>query len=299
MTIIEVSHRHAAEARKGLAYLKELSATTDGWSFSSEHKDVKIYTRAVEGISLPIVRGDTVLEGDYTIEQVASVALAPGCRQIWDERFDGAEMREYFSHREALFYSKLKGSWPVSGRDIAGVSIRDTSEDVIYIAQSSVEDPKIPPVSSHTRAQLYISGWKISAVPNGVSLTYITHVDIKGSVPSAFIKMIQLQTPQCAGKVADYIKEHGHPPFVTGDLKGHLKREVFEHKKKEFIVELEGTATEEGLVKIEVGKALYPKGFKVKVHGEATTEESDGEKGAKHVVVSGVTSLVTITITPA
>lgn len=82
MGIIESDNRHSVATRKGLEYLKELSSSTDGWTLSSDSNGVKVYTRKVEGTSIPIVRGDAVLEGDYTIAQAAAVALSPGCRQI-------------------------------------------------------------------------------------------------------------------------------------------------------------------------------------------------------------------------
>ncbi|RUS16355.1 hypothetical protein BC937DRAFT_91301 [Endogone sp. FLAS-F59071] len=296
MGIIESDNRHSVTTRKGLEYLKELSASTDGWTLSSESNGVKVYTRKVEGTSLPIVRGDTVLEGDHTVEQVVAVALSSGCRQIWDDRFDSAEMKEYFTHHEALFHSKQKGQWPVSGRDIAGTSIRDVSDDLVYISMTSVEDPAIPPISSHVRAHLYISGWKIYKVPNGVALTYITHIDIKGTVPAAFLKAIMLQIPQCAGRVVKYVKDNGYPPFIVGEFAGRLKSDIFDHAKRVHVLEVEGTDDEEGLVKIEIGNVMHPNGFKFKVHGEATSEEIDGENGVKYLVVSGYKSPVTITI---
>ena len=82
MTIFESNNRHSSETLKGLEYLKKLSASMDGWNLSLESRYVKVYTQDVEGLPLPILRGDTVLEGDYNIHQVAAVALAPGCRHI-------------------------------------------------------------------------------------------------------------------------------------------------------------------------------------------------------------------------
>jgi len=296
MGIIESDNRHSVATRKGLEYLKELSASTDGWDVSSDTNGVKVYTREVEGLSLPIVRGDTVIEGDYTVAQVASVALSPGSRLIWDDRFDGSETKEYFTNREALFHSEQRGQWPVSGRDLCATSIRDVTEDLLYISMTSVEDPAIPPVSSRVRAHLYISGWKIFKVPNGVALIYITHIDIKGSVPTFFLKLLQLQIPQCAGRVVQYIKDNGYPPFIVGDFAGRLKGDNFNHEKREHVVKVEGTDDEEGLVKLEVGNVMYPNGFKIRQEGEGELKEIEGENGVRYVVVSGYRSLVTITI---
>lgn len=83
MVVIETNHRHAAEARKSLAYLKELSASLDGWELSNEKDGVKLYSRAAKDSSISIVRGDIELKSsELTPRQVASVATQPGARKI-------------------------------------------------------------------------------------------------------------------------------------------------------------------------------------------------------------------------
>lgn len=83
MVVIETNHRHAAEARKSLAYLKELSASLDGWELTTEKEGVKLYSRAAKDSAIAIVRGDTeIKKTDLTPRQVASVATQPGCRKI-------------------------------------------------------------------------------------------------------------------------------------------------------------------------------------------------------------------------
>lgn len=83
MTIIESNNRHAETTRKALTYLKELTGSLDGWDFASESNGVKLYRKTVDGQTLPIVRGDTILPGkEYTLSQVAAVATSPGSRKV-------------------------------------------------------------------------------------------------------------------------------------------------------------------------------------------------------------------------
>lgn len=83
MTVIESNNRHAATNRKKLEQVKALTADLTGWEFSQEKDGVKLYSKSVEGSSIPLVRGDYLLKTtDYTAEQVAVVAALPGARAI-------------------------------------------------------------------------------------------------------------------------------------------------------------------------------------------------------------------------
>ncbi|OZJ05345.1 hypothetical protein BZG36_01570 [Bifiguratus adelaidae] len=310
-----VDNPHAEAAEKALSYLKELSASLDGWTFSSEYKGTSVYTRAVEGLAIPITRGDVVLrngtEHKFTIEQVAAVCTSPGARTQWDDRFESAEQKEYYNHHEALFYSKLKGQWPVVyGRDIAGVFTREESPDCIYIAMCSVEDSRIPEDSSYVRANLYISGWKISTLKpeddeegqGGIRISYIVHVDVNGYLPSAFVSAVQLQTPLCAGRVCNYLIKNGFTPFIA-DTNAVPTLQEFDHEDKMSVFKLDASAAaskgEEGFVKIIASKQMYADGLFVKANGEgATVEESDGEHDDRIITIKGFKGVVTVSIIP-
>jgi hypothetical protein len=74
---------HAEAIKKALNLLKNLTASLDGWKFDSETDGVKLYNKDVEGESLPIMRGDTMLAGHtYTPQELSTVATLPGCREI-------------------------------------------------------------------------------------------------------------------------------------------------------------------------------------------------------------------------
>lgn len=74
---------HAQAARDALNLLKELSSNLDGWNFTEEKEGVKLYNKTTGSSSIPIVRGDVLLEGhEYTPQQIATVATLPGARRI-------------------------------------------------------------------------------------------------------------------------------------------------------------------------------------------------------------------------
>lgn len=76
------SNPHSEKAHQALSELKQLASTTDGWNLTQEKEGVKLYNKTVDGNPIPIVRGDIVLEGDYTVQQVLTVCTLPGCRKI-------------------------------------------------------------------------------------------------------------------------------------------------------------------------------------------------------------------------
>ncbi|KAG0173704.1 hypothetical protein DFQ28_008297 [Apophysomyces sp. BC1034] len=294
MTVIESNNRHAAHNRQALEQFKTLAASLDGWDFSTERDGVKLYSKTVPGATIPIVRGDIIFKTtDYTVKDVASVATLPGCRKIWDEKYDVSEVKELFTVYESLFWVKLKAPWPVSSRDFAATSLRDINDDECYVVMSSVEDSQIPPVSGCVRGDLKISGWKIYQVEGGVGVTYITQVDLAGSIPSSFLKNVQLQVPLCAGKVVEYIKKHGFPP-TTLTCTAVYKSESFNHDKREHVVEVDG----QGEVSWLVSGTMYPNGVKVNVSGQGQPEIVDEGKNRK-VILRNVNGPATLKITKA
>jgi len=295
-----MTNNHSAEARKALDHLKSLAATLDGWSLNAEKDNVTIYSREVEGAP-PMTRGDTILEAGWTLEQIAAIIQCPGARKIWDERFDSAEIKERFNRRELLFHSKMKGTWPVSGRDIVGISIFEKDSKEYVIASKSVEEPSIPAASSHIRADVLVSGWILRALDGGkIGITYIVHINLNGTISQTFLKLVQNQTPLCAGKVADYARKFGFPPYVKS-VEGRLRIDDFDHSNKIYTVEAD--ALEEhgflggktGTVIIEVPKKLYPNGFSLK-NTLAEDISQKEEEGNTIVTIKSIKAPVTITI---
>ncbi|KAF7730724.1 hypothetical protein EC973_001673 [Apophysomyces ossiformis] len=291
MTVLESNNRHAEHNRKALEEFKTLSASLDGWTFSTEKDGVKLYSKDVPGASIPIVRGDIVFKTtEYTVKDVASVATIPGCRKIWDEKYDESEIKELFTAFESLFWVKLKAPWPISPRDFAACSLRDLEDDVSYIVMSSVKDDSIPERKGCVRGDLKISGWKIYKVDGGVAVTYITQVDLAGSIPSSFLKSVQLQVPLCAGKVVDYIQKYGFPPTVQ-TCTATYKSETFNHDKREHVAEIDG----EGEVSWLVSNTMFPNSVKVNVSGNGQPEIVEEGKNRK-VIVRGINGPATIKI---
>ncbi|CEP16869.1 hypothetical protein [Parasitella parasitica] len=197
---------------------------------------------------------------------------------------------------EALFWCKIKTPWPVSPRDMAATSLREISDNECYVVMTSVEDESIPVVSRCVRATLMISGWKITKTDTGIHVTYITQVDLAGSIPTAFLKNVQQQVPLCAGSVVRYVKEFGFAPTAI-ECTAEFRSEAFDHAKREYICNLDGS----GECKWMTSTKMYPNGITISIagsNGNAKQDIQDDEKG-QIITISEIQGPITIKINKA
>ncbi|KAG0011930.1 hypothetical protein BGZ80_000325, partial [Entomortierella chlamydospora] len=107
---LALPHRHSETARKALAMFKVLaSSPEDRWRAVSSDGPFKSYSRVISGAGLPMLRGEGVITGGWTVEQINAVIESSGCRQIWDERFENMSIAETFNANEYLFHVSLQG----------------------------------------------------------------------------------------------------------------------------------------------------------------------------------------------
>jgi hypothetical protein len=205
---------------------------------------------------------------------------------IGDEKFDRSETKEIYSRYESVFWGKVKTPWPISPRDMSATLLREFNDDESYIVMVSVEDDRIPEVSGNVRANLMISGWRMYKTETGVGVTYVTQIDLAGSIPTSFLKSIQIQVPLCAGKVVQYAQDYGFPPYtVGGDIP--FESEEFNNDKKEYTVKLDG----QGSVQWQVSHVMYPNGIAIDTSAESSKEDQ-GKTSIVTVNVQGPTTVV-------
>ncbi|KAJ3104729.1 hypothetical protein HDU97_008908 [Phlyctochytrium planicorne] len=221
------SHRHTQAGDRALNLLFALESL-EGWEFQQERSGIKIHTRPVDGLSIPIVRGDGLIDGDWTTQEVFSVIRSSNCRKHWDPRYDTGESIEHFNVDEALSYSVQKGTFPVAPRDLV-TALFCKREPVdqggrLYYYVTSVTDPTAPSEGrGRVRAEVALAGWVLRPVPGkGLEASYIVQVDPKGSVPTALVKLVQVQTPLCIFEVSRYLAKNGPIPFIVRDLDTQL-----------------------------------------------------------------------------
>ncbi|RUS26480.1 hypothetical protein BC938DRAFT_470717, partial [Jimgerdemannia flammicorona] len=271
-------HRHLEVQKRSMEQFKKLASHLENWTFHSEFKAVKIYTRAIPGATLPMLRGDGVVKHGWTAEQVCSVVQSFGARKLWDERFEDGRAVERFSQKEYLLHTQLRGIFPVNGRDLCAITTIETDPvtGIIFNVSSSVIDPAIPEDPKRVRAQMELSGWifrpnfddKGSTV--SVDVTFISQVDFKGAMPSGIVRILTTETPRCVGRVEEYLQKYGCPPYIRR-VAGKVVEEHFNPRIGTY--ELTYNAKHESSYKgrggwctdLRIGKKMYPNGFDVQV----------------------------------
>ncbi|KAF9967153.1 hypothetical protein BGZ70_010612 [Mortierella alpina] len=195
--MLVLPHRHSETARKALAMFKVLaSSPEDRWRAVSSDGVFKSYSRVISGAGLPMLRGEGVITGGWTVEQINAVIESSGCREIWDERFENLSIAETFNSNEYLFHVTLRGIGSLTGRDLAGVTIidRDPQTSALYNVSTSVLDSTIPEDPGRIRALLELSGWSLRPTFDGqgntiaVNVTFVIQVDIRGTLPNSVVK---------------------------------------------------------------------------------------------------------------
>ncbi|KAJ3193380.1 hypothetical protein HK101_004934 [Irineochytrium annulatum] len=220
-------HRHAEASKKAMALLRSLEGP-QGWEAHSVSGNITITTRPVDGAAMPIVRGDGVIEGPWSVMEVMAVVKSVQARETWDARFEGGKILETFNFDEALTYTMQRGTFPVAGRDLVTSTLTEFDDGFhhgvdggsVYQIATSVVDGKAPEDAKRVRAHLTVAGWIFKRVANGVHCTYIVQVDIKGSVSSSLLKMLQASTPRCIAEVQKYLQTTGSLPFVVRHADG-------------------------------------------------------------------------------
>ncbi|KAI8138906.1 hypothetical protein BJV82DRAFT_522813 [Fennellomyces sp. T-0311] len=230
------SHRHPTKKIESLESLKRLSSSLEGWTSKGEIAGVKLYTQALPE-KTPFLRGDGVIEGGWTAEQLCSVIHCFGARKIWDERFENGQVVERFSQKEYLVHWSLRNMFPVSHCDISAITSIETnaSTGAIYTASTSVTDAMIAVNNGHIRGHTDLYGWVF--MPNvddrgrtkSVNVTMVCNVDYKCHVPGNAAKVLENEMMASVANVRDYVEKYGCPPYIRR-VAGKVVEEDFETK---------------------------------------------------------------------
>ncbi|KAF9401583.1 Suppressor of Sensor Kinase (SLN1) [Mortierella sp. AD011] len=223
----------------------------DSWSVVSDSKGgLRVTKRFMpEDISdqVPLVRGEKVIEG-FSLEEIATVIGTLGTRPKLDDLFESGEMLQSFGAGCAIFHHVLKSYFPLPlpARDLYFVTVTASAEasarcPQIIILSTSIPHEIIPTpsvVSTETspssgtpasktsqprpRAHLHLSAWILEGIdPYSSShpipstrVTYMTALDLGGSVPQRISGLLQTTFPKMITHVESYLQYQAAPPIV-------------------------------------------------------------------------------------
>jgi hypothetical protein len=196
---------------------------------------------------------------------------------LGDQRFEGGHTLEWYNPNEQLSHTFQKGQFPVSGRDfvILKSTIRESSHRMIFLS-TSVDEAHFKADNKRVRADLSLAAFVIEKVEGGAMLTYIVDVDPKGSIPSALIKLVAVQTPLCVAEVRRYLETYGVPThfskihYQDPGIQLKVTKDHFDHCNREFeftyqltLVPGEEMTKESGLVEIYVDGRMLETGAEI------------------------------------
>ncbi|KAI8912433.1 hypothetical protein EDD86DRAFT_201348 [Gorgonomyces haynaldii] len=210
------AHSFSKDTAQGLHLMRIMLPKHQQWQFMQEASQIRIMTLDIEGMSLPFVRGDGLVTGDFAPEEMLSIVRSSMARATWDARFELAEMYSHPDVNTSVTYSVQKGTWPVGPRDLITVNVIQEGDTLLYVSRSIPDKhSKTTGENGRTRASLLLAGWGFKKTEKGIECSYIFHIDPKGSIPSSLIKAVQTQTPQCIARVGQYLQEKGPLPFIV------------------------------------------------------------------------------------
>ncbi|ORZ01927.1 hypothetical protein BCR41DRAFT_209090 [Lobosporangium transversale] len=259
-------HRHSETARKALAMFKVLaSSPEDRWRTVSNDGTFKNYSRVINGAGLPMLRGEGVISGGWSVEQINAVIESAGCRLFWDERFENMSIAETFNANEYLFHVSLRGVGSLTGRDLAGVTIidRDPQNSALYNVSTSVLDTTIPEDPGRIRAVLELSGWSLRPIFDGegntisVNVTYVIQIDIRGTLPNSVVKSISASMMTAVPRLNHFINKYGYPPYAS-HISGTRLLDTFDPKTGFYELCYKSAP---GWTEVRVGRKVYREGY--------------------------------------
>ncbi|KAI3633209.1 hypothetical protein MIR68_008747 [Amoeboaphelidium protococcarum] len=191
----------------------------------------------------------------HNLEDFMAIFQSSGCRMIWDEMFNGADLIEAFSLDCKIALSKSKAVWPVSPRDllVGAVSLQvpsdagdgstsitagsSSSHGVNLVAvgfslpEQQDQQPTCPIVkdewrqlkadSRHVRACLDMGVMHLEDLKNGcMRVSYMIQTNPNGSIPSWIMDTVSSSFPISVSNIASYYHKYGFPPYVKSTGSG-------------------------------------------------------------------------------
>ncbi|KAI3646622.1 hypothetical protein MP228_009550 [Amoeboaphelidium protococcarum] len=183
----------------------------------------------------------------HNMDDFMAIFQSSGCRMIWDEMFNGADLIEAFSLDCKIALSKSKAVWPVSPRDllVGAVSFEVPSDggdcntaepgsshgvNLVAVGFSLPEQQDQQPTgpivmkdkwrqlkadSRHVRACLDMGVMHLEKLKNGcMRVSYMIQTNPNGSIPSWILDTVSSSFPSSVSNIASYYHKHGFPPYV-------------------------------------------------------------------------------------
>ena len=199
----EYDQRYFNSAVKCAEDLIAVSKATvdDGWISLGTSKGIAILKKIPQKGEPPInsVKGSGKI--NCPPEFLIRILMDTTYSKQLDDLLDKMTLMKEVDDHVQLMYLKYKAFWPTTARDFCVLSVFGQFDKSTFVhAASSVVDPRVPEEKGYVRGEVLSGGYVIQACPGqpGLSrVTYVTQVDLKGSVPAFVVNKVCESQPQC------------------------------------------------------------------------------------------------------
>ncbi|KAI6654926.1 hypothetical protein LOD99_2805 [Oopsacas minuta] len=174
---------------KDIDYFKYLTDNTSGWEESFDSNGVSINTRNFVGTNIRMLRASSVFAG-ISPAIVYDYIQDTEYRSLHNSITYNSYTVCYIDDFNSIEYLCIKCVYPLYDRDIVMQKTCIPSPDDYVIIYHSVEDELAELDPTKVRAHTYITGYRLIPVPEGTLLTFLSHSDPKGYIPSFICNLV-------------------------------------------------------------------------------------------------------------
>ena len=178
-------------AEADVDYFKLLTNTSEGWEESYNASGTVVESRKSPGTNIYMFRVTSTFK-DSSPTTIFDLIQDPEYNAV-NNNYSGC-MVCYLDDQNSLEYYYITCPFPLYDRDLVIQKTCIPSHGDYMIIYHSVEVDLFPVTDKSVRAHTFITGYRIRAVPGGSFLTYLTHFDPKGYIPSFLINQMTKRT---------------------------------------------------------------------------------------------------------
>uniref|UniRef100_A0AC34GXN6 START domain-containing protein n=1 Tax=Panagrolaimus sp. ES5 TaxID=591445 RepID=A0AC34GXN6_9BILA len=170
--------------------VKTLCDDHEGWNLVYEKKHNRVWTKPADEGDLLMFKARTVFS-DVSADIAYDVLHDPQYRTKWDKYMINTTDIGILNPNNDICYYSLGAFPPIRSRDfVMQRSWLDTGSEK-YICGHSVCHDDFPPTKNFIRGTIYLTAYFVKALgPNACEITYLTHSDPKGKLPTWLINRV-------------------------------------------------------------------------------------------------------------
>ena len=166
------------------------------WERVDELEGMTLFRAEVPGSPVVAYRGSTALP--WAVERIVSAICDTELKSHWMSRIRFVEVGKFDATGSRIEYLHLGLPWPLTDREFVVRSSVKREGGGFVVSYTSMEDARYPARSDRVRAQVYLSEFHVSPVPDQpqAAVDAIVHVDPGGSIPKWLINLYQRKLPR-------------------------------------------------------------------------------------------------------